>query len=75
MNQQAETLSAGESGVTDVRRVRTAIASQHGGDLAAHVAESNRIAEALQAELGLGQTVLPPARRDLPREELASRAG
>ncbi len=53
---------AEDTGVTDVRRVRESIARQHGGNLAEHVAESNRIAEALREKLRLGPTVQPPAR-------------
>jgi hypothetical protein len=52
-----------ESGVTDVRRVREKIAAQHGGNLAEHAAESNRIAEALRDKLGLGPIVQPPPRQ------------
>ena len=52
-----------ETGVTDVRRVREAIARQHGGDLAEHVAESNRVAEELREKLRLGPVVQPPPRR------------
>ena len=48
------------SGVDDVCRVREQIASQHRGDLAAHVAESNRIAEELRKRLRLGPVVQPP---------------
>jgi hypothetical protein len=51
-----------ETGVADVRRVREAIARQHKGNLADHVAESNRIADALRAKLRLGPTVQPPTR-------------
>jgi hypothetical protein len=49
-----------ESGVADVRPVREKIAAQHGGNLAEHAAESNRIAEALREKLGLGPVVQPP---------------
>jgi hypothetical protein len=52
-----------ETGVADVRRAREAIATQHGADLAAHVAESNRIADALREKLKLGPVVQPPQRR------------
>lgn len=52
-----------ETGVADVRRVREAIARQHQGNLAEHVAESNRIAQELCAKLHLGPVVQPPARR------------
>lgn len=54
--------AASEIGVADVRRVRESIARQHGGNLAEHVAESNRIAEALREKLCLGPVVEPPAR-------------
>lgn len=52
-----------ETGVTDVRRVREEIARQHSGDLAGHIAESNRIAENLRRKLRLGRIVQPPPRR------------
>ena len=52
-----------ETGVADVRRAREAIAKQHGDDLAAHVAESNRIADVLREQLKLGPVVQPPQRR------------
>jgi hypothetical protein len=39
--------------VDDVRRVRESIAHQHGGDLRAHVAETNRIFEQLREKLGI----------------------
>jgi hypothetical protein len=57
-----------ETGVTDVRRAREAIAAQHSGDLAEHVAKSNRIAEELRTKLRLGPVVQPPAHaRKKPR--------
>jgi hypothetical protein len=49
-----------ETGVDDVRRVREKIARDHNGDLAAHVAETNRIAEELRRRLRLGRVVPPP---------------
>ena len=49
-----------ETGVEDVRRVRERIAAEHRGDLAAHVAETNRIAEELRQRLRLGPVVKPP---------------
>ena len=49
-----------ETGVDDVRRVRENIARQHKGDLAEHVAETDRIAESLSRHLGLGPVVQPP---------------
>ena len=52
-----------ETGVADVRRAREAIAKQHGDDLAGHVAESNRIADAVREQLKLGPIVQPPQRR------------
>ncbi len=52
-----------ETGVSDVRRAREEIARQHGGDLAEHVAESNRIADQLREKLRLGRVVQPPPRR------------
>ena len=51
-----------ETGVADVRRVRESIARQHNGNLAEHVAESNRIAEELRAKLRLGPVVQPSSR-------------
>jgi hypothetical protein len=54
--------AAADTGVADVRRVRESIARQHAGDLAGHVAESNRIAEVLREKLRLGPVVQPPAR-------------
>ena len=51
-----------ETGVADVRRVRESIARQHNGNLAEHVAESNRIAEGLRAKLQLGPVVQPRSR-------------
>jgi len=53
---------AEETGVADVRRVRESIARHHNGNLAEHVAESNRIADELRAKLRLGPTVQPPTR-------------
>ena len=55
-----------DTGVADVRRAREAIAKEHGDDLAGHVAESNRIADALREELKLGP-VVPPPQRSKPR--------
>lgn len=52
-----------ETGVADVRRVRESIAAQHGGNLAEHVAESNRIADELREKLRLGPVVQPPPRK------------
>ena len=52
-----------ETGVTDVRRVREEIARQHGGNLAEHAAESNRIADELREQLRLGPVVQPRPRR------------
>ena len=51
-----------ETGIADVRRVREAIAREHHGNLAEHVAESNRIADALRDTLRLGHVVQPPSR-------------
>ncbi len=48
-----------ETGVTDVRLVREQIAMQHGGNLAEHAAESNRIADELREQLRLGPVVHP----------------
>lgn len=52
-----------ETGVADVRRVRESIARQHNGNLAEHVAESNRIADSLRDTLRLGPVAQPPAHR------------
>ena len=49
-----------ETGVEDVRRVCEQIARQHAGDLAAHVAETNRIAEEVRRRLALDPVVPPP---------------
>ena len=49
-----------ETGVADVRRVCEAIAREHHGNLAEHVAESNRIADAVREKLRLGPVVQPP---------------
>lgn len=63
MNTAPHTSKPQETGVTDVRRVREAIAKQHGGNLAEHIAESNRIADELREKLRLGRIVQPPTRR------------
>lgn len=55
-----KTFGSEETGVDDVRRVREQIAAQHQGDLAAHVAETNRIAEQARQRLGLGRVVEAP---------------
>jgi hypothetical protein len=52
-----------DTGVADVRRARESIARQHNGNLAEHVAESNRIADALRDKLRLGPVVQPPGSR------------
>jgi hypothetical protein len=49
-----------ETGVTDVRRVRKEIAAKHKGDLAAHIAETNRLAAELRHRFRLGPVVKPP---------------
>lgn len=51
-----------ESGVDDVRRAREAIARQHKGDLAAHIAETNRIGDELRKQGKLGPIVKAPPR-------------
>jgi hypothetical protein len=51
-----------KTGVDDVRRVREQIAGQHKGDLEAHIAQTNRIAQKLGRKLRLGPVVPPPAR-------------
>jgi hypothetical protein len=68
--------NAEDTGVADVRRVRESIARQHNGNLAEHVAESNRIAESLREKLRLGPTVQPPApgRELLRRQQAADRS-
>jgi len=40
----SKTIAHEETGIDDVRRVREAIARRHKGNLAEHIAESNRIA-------------------------------
>jgi hypothetical protein len=52
-----------ETSVADVRRAREEIAKQHGGNLAEHIAESNRITDELRERLRLGRVVQPPPRR------------
>ena len=47
--------------VDDVRRVREAIAKQHGGNLRQHMEETNRIFQEMQGRLNL--KVLPPGVR------------
>lgn len=49
-----------DSGVTDVRIVREAIAHQHEGDIVAHILESNRIARELEYAGRLGKMLTPP---------------
>lgn len=60
MNPNETTCGTEQTGVDDVRRVREQIAAQHQGDLAAHVEETNRIAEQARQRLGLGPNVKPP---------------
>lgn len=63
----AEERSTSEpTAVDDVRRVREKIAHQHKGDLSAHVAESNRIADELCKNLNI---------RIVPASENARRSG
>ena len=62
-NPRPSTEKPDETSVADVRRVREQIARQHGGNLAEHAAESNRIAAELREKLRLGPVVEPPARR------------
>lgn len=50
--------------VDDVRRVREKIARQHGGNLREHIAETNRIGEALRVKLNVK---LVPARGNASR--------
>ena len=45
-----------ETGVTDVRRAREAIAKKHDGNLAEHIAESNRIADDLRESFASAQS-------------------
>lgn len=63
MKAKGKTAEREQTGVDDVRRVRERIAAQHRGDLAAHVAETNRIAEEARERLGLGPVVKPPSNR------------
>jgi hypothetical protein len=60
MNNGPPSNSREETGADDVRRVREQIARQHGGDLAAHVAETNRLAEEVRRRFQLGPVVSPP---------------
>jgi len=46
--------------VDDVRRVRESIARQHGGDLRAHMKETNRIFQELREKLGLKEATPSP---------------
>ncbi|MBC7782768.1 MAG: hypothetical protein H7144_02930 [Burkholderiales bacterium] len=55
--------------VDDVRRVREKISQQHEGDLCAHVAESNRLADALIQQLKL-RAVPVPSRQQLPDDQV-----
>jgi hypothetical protein len=61
MNAKKTATKREETGVDDVRRVREKIARQHRGDLAAHVAETNRIAGVVRKQIPLGPVVQPPA--------------
>ena len=51
-----------DSGVADVRLVRTKIAAQYHGDLRRHAADTERLVAPLMEKLGLKQGV--PPRRD-----------
>jgi hypothetical protein len=55
--------------VNDVRIVREAIATQHGGNLREHMAETNRIFEELRAKLDL--KVLPVESRPPKRSRIS----
>jgi hypothetical protein len=70
MKKKTRKQSSEQSGVDDVRRVRERIAAQHKGDLAAHVAETNRIAENVRRRIRLGPVVEPP-----PTKKRRSRIG
>jgi hypothetical protein len=48
------------TGVDDVRLVRERIADEHQGDLAAHVAETNRLADEARKHYRLGAVVMAP---------------
>jgi hypothetical protein len=61
MKAKGNTPEREQTGVDDVRRVRERIAAEHQGDLAAHLAETNRIADEARERLGLGPVVKPPA--------------
>jgi hypothetical protein len=52
-----------ETAVGDVRRVREAIARQHGGNLRAHVAETNRLFERVAPSLGLKKSSRSPRKK------------
>jgi hypothetical protein len=51
-----------ETAVDDVRKVRIAIAEQHGGNLREHMEETNRLFEQMRERLNLGAVVPPPER-------------
>jgi hypothetical protein len=55
-----ESLSSADktTAVDDVRYVREKIAAQHGGDIRAHMAETNRLFEQINSKLKL--RVIPP---------------
>jgi hypothetical protein len=50
-----------QTAVDDVRRVRERIAKKYGGNLAKHIAETNRIGEKLRAKLNV--RLVPDAAR------------
>lgn len=58
---QTQPESNRETAVDDVRRVREKIAAQHGGDLRAHMEETNRIFEQWREKLKL--KVVPSTER------------
>ena len=60
MSEPVETKPQEQTAVDDVRRVREGIAKRHGGDLRAHMEETNRIFEELRERLNL--RVVEPAK-------------
>jgi hypothetical protein len=63
MSQPPNETESEDGSVAHVRAVRAKIASQYGGDLRRHVADTDRMITALIGKLGLKQG-LPPRRDD-----------
>lgn len=53
MSEQETATREQQSGVDDVRRVREEIAALYGGDIRAHIADTNRIVAPLLEKLGI----------------------